>query len=148
EGYLLAVEVLEDKKIYNQLELTSGRLSTIHRKDILVVALGRRRALKGFVGEVPQHLKADDIIHILNLGGVAGICISENVTEVGHALKVKVLGAIVDKKNQPLQIKKFKLFEPAKKITAKIPLIIVSGTCMSVGKTSAACEIIKSANRL
>lgn len=149
EGALLVVKVLEDKKTYNQLELVSGRLSTLKKGDIVVVALGNRRALKGFVGEVPQTLAVGDTIHILNLGGVAGICTSENVKEVGHALKVRVLGAVTSQSDQntPLNIKQFTLFTPKDNLESNVPLIVVSGTCMNVGKTSAACEIIKNANR-
>ncbi|MFA5820558.1 MAG: hypothetical protein WC873_00350 [Candidatus Gracilibacteria bacterium] len=149
EGAILAVEVLEDKKVYNQLELVSGRLSTIKKGDVLAVALGNRRALKGFIGEVPKSLKVGDTIHILNLGGVAGICTSENYREVGHALKVKVLGSIVSESNQsqPLNIGNFVLFGAENSILSSVPLIIVSGTCMNVGKTSMACEVIKHLNR-
>ncbi|MEK7172116.1 MAG: hypothetical protein AAB739_04360, partial [Patescibacteria group bacterium] len=53
EGAVIAVKVLEDKKIYNQLELVTGRMSTLKKGDTLAVALGNRKALKGFVGEVP-----------------------------------------------------------------------------------------------
>lgn len=149
EGALLVVKVLEDKKTYNQLELVSGRLSTLKKGDIIVVALGNRRALKGFVGEVPRTLAAGDTIHILNLGGVTGICTSENVKEVGHALKVRVLGAVTssDERKTPLNIKQFTLFTSKDTLESTVPLIVVSGTCMNVGKTSAACEIIKNANR-
>ncbi len=147
EGAVIVVEALMDKKIYNQLELTSGRMSTMQKGDILVVALGSRRALKGFVGEVPKKLKVGDVIHILNLGGVAGICTSANVKEVGNALKVRVLGAVLSSKGKPLNIKDYKLFEPIDDLKMKVPIIVVSGTCMNVGKTSIACEIIKSATR-
>lgn len=149
EGAVLAVKVLEDKKIYNQLELVTGRLSTLKKGDVVAVALGNRRALKGFVGEVPTKLSVGDTIHILNLGGVSGICTSENLKEVGHALKVKVLGAVSTKENPeaPLNIKQFTLFSPKDTLASKTPLIVVSGTCMNVGKTSVACEIIKHANR-
>ncbi|MDP4008374.1 MAG: hypothetical protein Q8P68_04245 [Candidatus Peregrinibacteria bacterium] len=145
-GLLLVVEVLEDKKIYNQLELASGRLSTLKKGDVLAVALGNRKALKGFVGETPDKLKAGDIIHILNLGGVAGICTSENIKEVGHALPVKVLGAITNGKKN-LTTKDYKKFEPRKSLTSKVSLVVVSGTCMNVGKTTVACEIIKKASQ-
>lgn len=145
EGYVLVVEILNNKKFYNQLELTSGRQSTLQKGDIIVVALGNRKALKGFVGEVPEKLKVGDIINILNLGGVVGVCTSENFQEVGHALKARVLGAVLNEKGAHLNIKEFKLFDIAEKIKNKIPLIFVSGTCMNVGKTSVACEIIKSA---
>lgn len=148
EGALLVVKILEDKKTYNQLELVSGRLSTLKKGDVIVVALGDRRALKGFVGEVPQSLAVGDTINILNLGGVAGICTSENLKEVGHALKAKVLGAVAGgHADNPLNIKQFTLFPTQKTLKSKVPLIIVSGTCMNVGKTSVACEIIKHAKR-
>ena len=48
-GTVLAVEVLEDKSIYNELELPSGRMSKLKKGDILAVALGNRMALMGFV---------------------------------------------------------------------------------------------------
>lgn len=140
EGQIIAVEALEDKEIYNQLELPSGRMATIQKGDIIAVALGNRSALKGFVGKVPDTLKVGDIINILNIGGVSGICTSENFQEVGHALKVKVLGSINNS-----NIKDFKIFEPEKKLTSNIPLIVVSGTCMHVGKTQVACTLIKQA---
>jgi len=147
EGYVIAVEVLNDKTIYNKLELTSGRMSTIHKGDVLVVALGNRRALKGYVGEVPSKIKQGDIINLLNLGGVAGICTSENIIEVGPAMQVKVLGALIDKNKKHYNIYDYRKFDPDDKITNKIlpPIIIISGTCMDVGKTSVACEIIKEA---
>ncbi|MBU1702827.1 hypothetical protein KJ951_00300 [Patescibacteria group bacterium] len=147
DGYVIAVKVLEDKKIYNKLELTTGRFSTIHIDDTLVVTLGNRRALKGFAGEVPHELKTGDIINILNLGGVAGICTSANLKEVGKPLKVEVLGAIINKKKEPINIRDYKLFAQAKSIKSNVPLIIVSGSCMNTGKTSVASEIIKKATR-
>jgi hypothetical protein len=146
EGAILAVKILEDKTVYNQLELVSGRLSTLHKGDVIAVALGNRRALKGFVGEVPKSLKVGDTIHVLNLGGVAGLCTSENVKEVGHALRAEVLGAVTDG-TKNLNIHQFTLFNPLPTLEHSAPLIIVSGTCMNVGKTSVAGEIIKHATR-
>jgi hypothetical protein len=144
-GLLIAVEVLEDKKIYNNLELVSGRLSTLKKGDILAVALGDRKALKGFVGKTPKMLKVGNMINVLNIGGVAGLCTSENVKQVGHALKTKVLGAITDGK-KPLNVKDFKMFEGENHVESKVPLVVVSGTCMNVGKTRVVCELIKHAS--
>ncbi len=146
EGAVLAVEVLEDKKIYNKVELVSGRMSASHKGDVLAVALGNRQALRGFVGHVPTELKVGDTINVLNLGGVAGLCDSANVQEVGDALKVKVLGSIVDK-NGPINTKNYTLFDPIEHLENSAKLIIVSGTCMHVGKTSVAGEVIKHARR-
>lgn len=140
EGAIIVVEILEDKKIYNQLELVSGELVVLKKGDVVVVALGNRKALKGFVGKVPETLAVGDVINILNIGGVAGICTSENLYEVGPALKVKVLGSTG--KN----IKDFRLFAPKDTIESSTPVIMLSGTCMNVGKTSVVCEIIKHAS--
>lgn len=147
EGAVLAAKVLEDKKIYNQLELATGRMSILQKGDTIAVALGSRKALKGFVGEVPKTLAAGDVINLLNLGGVAGICTSANVKEVGDPLKIKVLGAIASQNGKSLNIKQFKLFGPKKHLLSARPLVVVSGTCMAVGKTAAACAIIKYGSR-
>lgn len=144
EGAIIAVEVLEDKSIYNELELCSGRMSTIQKGDILAVALGNRSALQGFVGEVPEKLEVGDVINVLNIGGVAGICISENYKEVGSALRVKVLGAIL-KDGKCASTTDFRLFDPKKKLESKSRLIIVSGTSMNVGKTTVSSVLIKHA---
>lgn len=142
EGSVLAAEVMEDKKLYNKLELTSGRLSTLKKGDVIVVALGNRQALKGYVGHVPETLKSGDTINVLNLGGVAGICTSQNTKEVGDPLKIRVIGSVI-KKEQPLNIHSYKRFSQSKTLNNKIPLIIISGTSMEIGKTSVACDIIK-----
>ena len=146
EGAILAVKVLEDKELYNSLELTSGRMSTLHKGDIITVVLGSRRALKGFVGDVPDSLEVGDKIQILNLGGVAGSCVSGNMREVGDALNVEVLGSISDGEKN-LNIKDFTLFKPVEELEKSAPLVVVIGTCMHVGKTTVASEIIKHARR-
>src|SRR3712207_4203047 len=73
-GDVVVVRALTDSATYNQLELPSGRLAKINPGDVLVGALGRRRALKGFVGDIPQTVAAGDRLHLLNMGGVIGEC--------------------------------------------------------------------------
>lgn len=119
-GTVLAVEVLEDKSIYNELELPSGRLSKLKKGDTLAVALGQRMALKGFVGELPKSLKTGDIIHLLNMGGVAGECTSANTKEVGAPLRIRVLGGIA-RKGKLLNINQATLFEPQSKLRCNTP---------------------------
>lgn len=146
-GTVLATEVLEDKSIYNELELTSGRMSKIKKGDIIVVALGQRMALKGFVGHLPKSLKSGDIIHLLNFGGVAGVCTSANTQEVGEPLRIRVLGGI-ERGGQVANINQAALFKPKKSLKNKTPLIIVTGTAMDSGKTTVATEIIKTLTRM
>src|SRR6516164_7640359 len=70
EGLVLVVEILNNKANYNTLELTSGRMAKIVRGDIVVGALGHRKALFGYSGHIPESLQAGDIIQLLNIGGV------------------------------------------------------------------------------
>jgi len=146
-GSVFAVEILEDKSIYNELELPSGRMSKLKKGDIIAVALGQRRALKGFVGDLPTSLKAGDIIHLLNFGGVAGICTSSNTREVGEPMRIRVLGGIT-RKGKQLNINQKMLYKPKDKMTSNVPLIIVTGTSMDSGKTTVATEIIKTLTRM
>src|SRR6478752_10391198 len=78
EGVALAVEVLTNKSTYNTLELTSGRMAKVARGDIIIGALGHRQALFGYSGHVPEKVEAGEILQVLNIGGVLGICDSVN----------------------------------------------------------------------
>ncbi len=138
-GQVLVVRALEEKRVYDQVELTTGRMAHVGKGDVLVGALGRRDALRGFVGRVPERIQAGDTIHLLNLGGVLGEAVSEN-RDVGHPLRVEVLG-MVTRDGSGVNLMDAALDEaPA---GARVPpLIVVSGTCMNSGKTVAACELI------
>jgi hypothetical protein len=138
-GTVLVVRALEEKRVYDVLELTSGRQAHISKGDVIAGALGARAALRGFVGRVPEKLSAGDRIHVLNLGGVLGECTS-GTSEVGHPLLVEVLGMAV-RDGKPLNIKDNAL-PKADRLELKEPLIFVAGTCMNSGKTRAAVEII------
>jgi hypothetical protein len=141
-GQVLVVKALEEKRVYDVIELTTGRMAHVSKGDVLVGALGRRDALRGYVGRVPEKVKAGDTLHLLNLGGVLGQAIGEN-RDVGHPLRVEVLGQVV-RGETPLNIADAAIAPPPD--DARIPpLIVVSGSCMNSGKTVAACEIL---NRL
>jgi hypothetical protein len=140
EGNVLAVRALMEKSVYDRLELVSGRMAKINRGDIIAGTLGFRRALKGFVGVVPDSIHVGDKIHVLNLGGVLGLCVGRN-PDVGSPLETEVLGAIcVDGK--PVNISQNAL-PPRDLLPEGPPLVVVAGTCMSAGKTAAASEIVK-----
>jgi len=138
-GTVLVVRALEEKRVYDVLELTSGRQAHISKGDVIAGALGARAALRGFVGRVPEKLQAGDKIHVLNLGGVLGECTS-GTTDVGHPLLVEVLGMAL-RDGRPLNIRDGAL-AIADHLELSAPVIMVSGTCMNSGKTRAAVEII------
>lgn len=146
-GTVLAAQVLEDKSVYNEMELPSGRMSKLKKGDVIAVALGNRMALKGFVGHLPKNLKVNDIIHLLNFGGVAGVCTSANVQEVGEPLRIRVLGGI-ERKGKLLNIGQAAKFKPVENMKNDIPLIITTGTSMDSGKTTVAVEITKTLTRM
>jgi len=140
EGNVLAVRALMEKSVYDRLELTSGRMAKINRGDVIAGTLGFRRALKGFVGVVPETLHVGDTIHVLNLGGVLGLCVGKN-PDLGPPLEVEVLGAIL-LEGEPANISRNSL-PPREGLADCPPLVVVAGTCMSSGKTAAASEIVK-----
>src|SRR6185436_4915852 len=138
-GDIVVVEALEEKRVYDQLELITGRLAHISKDDVIAGTLGSRRALKGFVGHCPDSVQAGDTLNVLNMGGVIGIATSAN-QDYGHPLRVKVLGLGV-RGGRVLNIAEGAI-RPADHLTCKLPLVVVAGTCMASGKTRAACEII------
>jgi hypothetical protein len=144
-GDVIVVRALEEKRVYDQLELIGGRQAHISKDDILVGVLGARQALRGFVGHCPSQVSTGDTLSVLNLGGVIGVATSGNEDLGGQPLKVKVLGMAV-RDGKVVNIAEGAI-PPSKALRCKAPLIVVSGTCMSAGKTRAACEIVAQLNQ-
>ena len=134
------LERLKSQKKYGVLELNDGKMSKIKKGDIIAGVLGERKALEGIVGGIPQSLKTNDTIHILNLGGVLGIAQSWNPDFIDNPLPVKVLGAVA-KNNSTLNIKSFSL-KPEEVLHKSVPIVLVLGTSMGVGKTTVVKNII------
>ena len=88
---------------YGNLELPNGRLAKINRNDVLLGVLGRRRALKGFVGDVPESVKTGDKLNLLNMGGVIGVCKGHH-SSLSDAIEVEVLGIGANENGEVLNI--------------------------------------------
>lgn len=151
EGYIIAVKILTDKAVYNQLENIHGRMTRLKSGDVIAGVLGHRRALRGYAGNVPKNLKVGDLVHILNIGGVIGKCTSY-AADVGKPFKAEVLGSVLyfphlgERVGVPAHIGLGSISEcgPLENLP---PIIAVIGTCMNAGKTLAACEIIHGLTR-
>ncbi|HEY0003396.1 MAG TPA: hypothetical protein VGB17_01205 [Pyrinomonadaceae bacterium] len=144
-GDVVVVRTLTDSATYNQLELPTGRLAKINPGEVLVGVLGRRRALKGFVGELPEDVRAGDRLHILNMGGVIGRCTGHH-SSLSDAIAVEVIGLACNEQGRVLNIADVAL--PLRyELDQTAPLVLVAGTCMNSGKTFAATELIKQATR-
>lgn len=142
-GDVVVVRALSESVTYGNLELPSGRLAKINRGDVLLGVLGKRRALKGFVGDVPETIKSGDKLHLLNMGGVIGVCKGHH-SSLSDAIETEVLGVVCDEIGTVLNIADNAL-RPTDFLEKSAPIVIVAGTCMNSGKTVAATEIIKQA---
>jgi hypothetical protein len=147
EGVVVVVEILNNKSTYNTLELTSGRMAKVGKGDIVVGALGHRKALFGYSGHVPEALQAGDVIQMLNIGGVLGVCDSAT-PDKGKPFDCRVLGVVLhfpylgERIGVPARVGHKKLDPDAKLDTRGVPVVALAGTCMEAGKTAAACAVI------
>jgi len=147
EGVVLVVEILNSKSTYNTLELTSGRMAKVSRGDVVVGALGHRKALFGYSGHIPDALKPGDVIQMLNIGGVLGICDSAT-PDKGKPFDCKVLGTVLtfpylgERIGVPAKVGYKPLDYDAELNTRGVPVVALAGTCMEAGKTAAASAII------
>ena len=141
EGYCLAVRALDAKDVYNQLEGADGVFRTIEQGQTLVGALGERQALKGYSGRIPRHVSPGDVLHVQNMGGILGRVAREH-PDLGPALRVEVLGAVLT--GEPPRHARIQdtAIEPVEMLTASAPLVMVSGTAMNTGKTFAAAALV------
>src|ERR1700693_5780326 len=147
EGVVVVVEILNTKSTYNTLELTSGRMAKVSRGDIVVGALGHRKALFGYSGHIPETLQPGDVIQMLNIGGVLGICDSAT-PDKGKPFDCKVLGTVLtfpylgERIGVPAKVGYKALDYDAGVDVRGTPVVALAGTCMEAGKTAAASAII------
>jgi hypothetical protein len=147
EGVVLVVEIMNSKSTYNTLELTSGRMAKVSRGDVVVGALGHRKALFGYSGHIPEALQPGDVIQMLNIGGVLGICDSAT-PDKGKPFDCKVLGTVLsfpylgERIGVPARVG-YKPLDYAAELNMRgVPVVALAGTCMEAGKTAAAAAII------
>ena len=143
-GDLVVVRALGESVTYGNLELPNGRLAKINRNDLIAGVLGKRRALKGFVGDVPQSVKRGDRLHLLNMGGVIGLCTGHH-SSLSDAIEVEVVGMVTDGNGGIRNIGEASL-PMSGDFVSSAPVVVVAGTCMNSGKTVAVTEIIKQAH--
>ncbi len=142
-GDVVVARAISESVTYGNLELPTGRMAKINVGDTLLGVLGKRRALKGFVGDVPETIKSGDRLHLLNMGGVIGECTGHH-SSLSDAIEVEVVGIGCDENGTVLNISDNAL-KPSESLLPTAPIVIVAGTCMNSGKTVAATEIIRQA---
>ena len=151
EGHVLAVRILADKAVYNQMEDLTGRFIRLRAGDVLAGTLGHRNALRGYAGVVPDALAPGDTVHVLNMGGVLGRCTATN-PDYGQPFEAEVLGAVLafpktgDRVGRPAHIRD-NAVPQSDALSCRVPVVYVAGTCMDAGKTMAAAEIVRGLTR-
>ncbi len=139
-GKVCIVRALEEKRVYDRIELVSGRMAKISKGDVIAGVFGERRALQGFAGVIPEKIAEGDVLNVLNIGGVIGRAVSYNMT-YGPPLRVEFLGiAERDGRSLNIQDDALKTSDVLQK-PWEIPLIVVSGTSMNCGKTEVAAKL-------
>lgn len=147
EGVLVAVKVLNNKSRYNTLELVSGRMAKVNQGDIVVGALGHRKALRGYSGHLPETLEVGGTVQLLNIGGVLGICDSAN-PDVGDPFDCEVLGTVLhfpylgERIGVPARAGGSEMDRALQLNVLGVPVVALAGTCMDSGKTVASCAIV------
>jgi hypothetical protein len=96
---------------------------------------------------VPESLEPGSLVHLLNLGGVLGVCDDYDRAR-GAPFSCKVLGAVLsfpflgERIGIPARVGGFEIEGNAPLRVRGIPVIAVAGSCMDAGKTAAACAIL------
>ena len=123
---------------HTRLELPTGRRSQLYPGDEIVVAYANRYAPDQFEAEVPPDLGD---CHLVAAGGIASRLISRN-TRIKRPTRIRPLGLIGDAQGRSLNLRDWAL--DSRSIPKTLPpVIVVAGTAMNAGKTTAAAYLIK-----
>lgn len=139
EGAFIVVQALENIDKNDILEFVEGRLGKLIEGDIIPAVLGYRKAPVEFAGAIPEKVKIGDELFLICESGLVGELLGA-YEAWGKPMKVKVLGAVVDKKGNNLNLRNYKL-PYLKPIEKPIPLLCILSTRMDSGKTTMACRI-------
>lgn len=127
---------------HGRLELPEGRRAHLHVGDKIVVSYGHRYAPDQFEAEVPADMGE---CHLVAAGGIASRLISKHA-RIKDPTKLKPLGMIANADQRVLNLRDWKIDgQPIPKPLP--PVLVVAGTSMNSGKTTAAVRLIKGLQR-
>lgn len=132
---------------HQKLESPHGRRAQLYEGDEIIVAYGQRYAPDQFEAIVPGDLSACDLVAG---GGVAGKVLSRHA-KIRAATRIEPIGLLADDGGKVLNLARFALARfalprlPAQ--AALPPVVVVVGTSMNAGKTTAAAGLIHGLSR-
>lgn len=121
------------------IELANGEEHPISPGETVAVVLGRRYATCEFDGDVPRSLVEGDELHLLNVGGVAGL-VKEVTSSLHNPTTLRYLGTAVDETNRVLSTFSNAL-QPQEE--SSLDVLLVIGSAMDSGKTMLASRAIE-----
>jgi molybdopterin-guanine dinucleotide biosynthesis protein len=139
-GQLLLAEVTQLGQ-HDGVQLESGRRSQLYLGDRIVVCLGSRYAPDQFEGIAKIENGQD--CELLAGGGVAGV-VRHRHGRMRAATGLRVLGVLGDADGLPVNIARYALALPDPKPSDRpaIPVMVVVGSSMNAGKTTACASLI------
>ena len=118
-----------------KLELPEGRRSQLYQGDEILVTYANRYAPDQFEAEVPDDL---DDCHLVAAGGIAARMLSKNA-KTRNPTRIRPLGLLADLHGKRLNVNDWRIDSgPFPKPLP--PVIVVAGTAMNAGKTTAAAR--------
>ena len=123
---------------HGRLELTTSRRATMFEEDEIVVAYGNRYAPDQFEGIVPDHLGR---CRLVAAGGVAARLLNKH-DRMKSATRITPLGLLTDTEGHRVNLSAYRL--PKADRLDPLPLVlVVAGTSMNSGKTTACANLVK-----
>jgi len=121
-----------------RLELTTSRRAEMFEEDEIAVAFGNRYAPDQFEAVVPDRLEP---CHLVAAGGVAARFLNRHA-KMKRPTGITPLGLLADAEGHPLNLSAFGLTQPAT-INPEPLVVVVAGTSMNAGKTTACASLVK-----
>ncbi len=134
----LVLARVEELGQHKRLELVSSRRATLFEGDEIVVVYGNRYAPDQFEGIVPDHLGA---CRLVAAGGVAARLLNRH-DKVKSATRITPLGLLTDKDGHRINLRDARL-PKTDQIGLKPLVLVVAGTSMNSGKTTACANLVR-----
>jgi len=123
---------------HRKLELTTSRRAEMFEDDEIAVVFGNRYAPDQFEAIVPDKLEP---CRLVAAGGVAARLLNSH-SKMKRATKITPLGILANADDTPLNLSGFGLALPAT-INPEPLVVVVAGTSMNAGKTTACSSLVK-----
>ncbi len=121
------------------VQLAGGRRAALYVGDLIVVCLGDRYAPDQFEGVA--EIADDGRCELLAAGGVAGT-VRHRHGRMGAATGLRVMACLGDVRSQAINIRRYAITLPSAGGAWTVPVVMVVGSSMNAGKTTACASLI------